>query len=278
MELSFLESVLYGILSGLTDILPVSAPAHKILLLKLFGVGKEPAFLSLFLHLAILGGLYYSCQSQILKISRARRLARVPKRRRKRPLDTKSLMDFRLVQTMFLPTILGFLLYDKVSPLGGKLMWVAIFLLINGVILYIPQFLPGSNKDSRMLSRVEGLLIGLGGAAAIFPGISAVGAAMSIGSVCGVEKNYGFDMALFLNMAVTVGFIVFDVLALIAGGLGALSFGIIMQYLLSAAAAFEGVVLGVRMMRKLLENNGLTSFAFYCWGCGLFTFVLNLVA
>ena len=38
MDLNWLESFLYGLFSGLTDILPVSAEAHRILMLKCFGI------------------------------------------------------------------------------------------------------------------------------------------------------------------------------------------------------------------------------------------------
>ena len=40
MDLNWFESFLYGLFSGLTDILPVSAEAHRILMLKCFGIQK----------------------------------------------------------------------------------------------------------------------------------------------------------------------------------------------------------------------------------------------
>ena len=159
MELNWLESVLFGFVSGLSDILPVSAQAHKLILLKLFGVKTEPGLLRLLIHISILGALYYNCLPHIVKIIRAKALARIPKKKRRRPLDYKSLMDFRLWQTMILPVILVFFLYEKVSALHSSLSWMAIFLFVNGIILYIPPFLPGSNKDSRNLSRVELTLV-----------------------------------------------------------------------------------------------------------------------
>ena len=97
MGFNWFESILFGLISGLTDILPVSAQAHKLVLQKVFGVNYEPDLMRLLIHMAILLALYFSCSPVITKISRARRLARVPKKRRKRPLDTKSLMDFRLL-------------------------------------------------------------------------------------------------------------------------------------------------------------------------------------
>ena len=154
MDLNWLESFLYGLFSGLTDILPVSAEAHRILMLKCFGIQSHTELMKLFAHLGVFGAMYFSCRKQIVRIHRARRLARVPKRRRRRPLDTRSLMDFSLLRTMLIPVILGFLLNRYVEPLKEKLIWIAVLLFLNGIILYIPQFFPTSNRDSRMLSRV----------------------------------------------------------------------------------------------------------------------------
>lgn len=278
MDFTWYESILFGLISGLTDILPVSAQAHKLLLLKLFGVGAEPNLMRLLIHLGILAALYYSCQSQITRILRAKSLARIPKRRRKRPLDTRSLMDYSLWKTMLIPVILSYLFYGKISFLNDRLIWVAVLLFVNGLILYIPQFLPGSNKDSRMLSRVEGLLMGLGGAASVLPGISGIGAALSIGSVCGVERNYALTMSLMMSIAVTVCQMVYDIMAIVSGGIGAFSFGILLVYLLAAAAAFGGGMLAVKIMRNLAANSGFSVFGFYCWGVALFAFILNLMA
>ena len=85
MDLNWLQSLLFGLVSGLTDILPVSAQAHKAVLLKLFGISSEPVILRFTIHLAIFAGLYYCSQNHILRISRQLRLARIPKKRRKVP-------------------------------------------------------------------------------------------------------------------------------------------------------------------------------------------------
>ena len=187
MNLTWLQSGLYGFISGLMDILPVSAPAHKVLLLKFLGGYTANETMDFLIHLGIFAGLYFSCQSQIIRINRARALARIPKRRRRRPLDVRSLMDWSMLKTTLIPVVLGLFLYQYAVKLNSNLMLISIFLLINGVVLYIPQFFPSSNRDSRTLSRVEGLLVGLGATVSVLPGMSAVGAAISIGSICGIE-------------------------------------------------------------------------------------------
>lgn len=278
MDLNWLQSVLYGLLSGLMDILPVSAQAHKVLLLKFFGIKGNGDLLNLLIHLGIFAALYFSSQTQIIRMNRARALARVPKRKRKRPLDTRSLMDWSLLTTMIWPVVLGLVLYQYTAQIRTNLVMIALFLFLNGVILYIPQFLPTSNRDSRTLSRVEGLLMGLGGAISVLPGISAIGATTSIGSVCGVERNYSLSMALMMNMFLTLGLMVYDVMGIVNSGLDALTFAIILRYLLTAVAAFVGTTIGIKIMRHLASEHGYTFFGVYCWGLALFTFILNLMA
>ena len=278
MDLNWMESVIYGFLSGLMDIVPLSAQAHRILLMKFFGISGGTDVMRLAVHIGVFGGLHYSCQSQIVRINRARALARVPKRRRKRPLDTRSLMDWSMLKTMLIPMVIGLFLYKYNTAMRDNLLLVAIFLLVNGIILYVPQFLPGSNRDSRTLTRLEGFLMGLGATASTLPGISAVGAAVSIGSVCGVERGFCLSMALMMNLALNLGLAIVDVFTLFTNGLGVFSFGILIRYLATGLTAFGGCLLGIKIMRILSGNHGYSGFAFYCVGLSLFTFILNLMA
>ena len=278
MELSWFESCIFGLFSGLLDIIPVSAEAHRILLLKFFGVKASSDFLNLLIHMAVFAALYYSSQNQLVRMRRARALARVPKRKRKRPLDIRSMMDWSMLKTMLILAILGVFLRKYTAGMGSKLMLVSLFLFLNGLILYVPQFFPTSNRDSRTLSRVEGLLMGLGGAASAVPGISAIGATTSIASVCGVDRTYGLNMALMMNMGITGGLMVYDLLGIVANGFGLSSVLAFVSYLFSAAAAFGGAMLGIKLMRQLAAGQGFSVFGVYCWGLALFTFILNLIA
>ena len=276
MDLNLFESTLYGFISGLTEILPVSGQAHRNLILQLLGQQGEQALLRLLIHAGILVALYYSCQNHILRMVRAKKLARVPKRRRKRPLDVRSLMDVSLLKTMALPVILALLFYGRLSALNEKRILVSVLLFINGIVLYIPPFLPSSNRDSRTLSRVEGLWMGLGGGLSLLPGISATGASASIASICGVDRIYGLNMIFLMCMVLTAGLMVHDVLALIAVGVAGLNFMALLSYILAGCAAFAGAFFGIRLMRVLCANRSLSVFAFYCWGVSLLTFILYL--
>lgn len=278
MNLNWFESMIYGLFSGLTDILPISAQAHRTLMLKFFGVRGSLDLIHLMIHLGVCAALYLHSRKQLVRMSRARALARVPKKKRKRPLDTRSMMDSSMLITMLIPMIAGLCLYRRAMTMDGNLVLLALFLLINGIILFVPQFRATANRDSRTLSRVEGLLMGLGGGVSVIPGMSAMGVTTAIGSVCGVERTYGLNMALMMNLFLNAGYLVYDFMNVFSNGAGVLSFMILLRYLLTGMTAFGGTVLGIRLMQHFAKNNGYAGFAFYNFGQAMFAFIFNLMA
>lgn len=277
MELNWLQSILFGLVSGAADIIPVSGQAHRLLLLKFFGVNQLPNLLALVLHLSVAAALYLSSQGQFVRMNRARALARIPKKKRKRPLDTRSMMDWSLIKTMLVPTVIGLLLNSRVRGWSVNMFLIAGMLFVNGLILYIPQFLPTSNRDSRTLTRLEGVLMGLGAGASVLPGISTVGIMVSIASVCGIERLYGLNMTFIVKLFFLIGLMVYDVLAIITDGLGGLTVMLLVQYLFTGLLSFGASMFAIRLLRRLAPEHGFHTFGVYCWGLALFTFILNLV-
>lgn len=277
MELNWLQSILFGLVSGAADIIPVSGQAHRLLLLKFFGVNQMPNLLALVLHLSVAAALYLSSQGQFVRMNRARALARIPKKKRKRPLDTRSMMDWSLIKTMLVPTVIGLLLNSRVRGWSVNMFLIAGMLFVNGLILYIPQFLPTSNRDSRTLTRLEGVLMGLGAGASVLPGISTVGIMVSIASVCGIERLYGLNMTFIVKLFFLIGLMVYDVLTIITDGLGGLTVMLLVQYLFTGLLSFGASMFAIRLLRRLAPEHGFHTFGVYCWGLALFTFILNLV-
>lgn len=275
--MNVLESVIFGLFSGLSDVLPVSSQAHKAMILKIFGEKAENPVLRLLIHIAILAALYYSCSPHITRIIRQLKLSRIPKRKRKRPLDIQLLMEFKLLRTMLIPVLMSLLLYNKTSGWGLKLNLTAIFLLLNGIILYLPNLLPTGNKDARSMSGLEGLLMGVGASLSVLPGVSSVAGSLSVASVCGAERSFALNLTYLMHMVLTVALIAFDLAAIVAAGVSGISIMVLLGYILAAAAAFGGTYLGIRMMRVLAVNIGFSMFAYYSFGAALLSFMLYLM-
>ena len=110
MEMGWLDSLLYGFMSGLTEILPVSADGHQRIFLWLKGGSEASPMLSLFVHLGVLAALLVSCGQHIRRIRRGMKAARIPRRRRKRPLDERAVLDGKLLKTAVFVSLLFFFL------------------------------------------------------------------------------------------------------------------------------------------------------------------------
>ena len=260
MELSWLQSLIMGLFSGVTDILPVSSQAHQTLLLAFFGERELYPVLRLVIHAAILITLLVSCRGEIGHIRRQLRLTRLPRRRRNRMPDLAALMDAKIVRTAFWPIALLLLLQGWTAVLGRSLLWVCILSLANAVILYLPNLYPTADKDSRLITPGESLEMGLGAGLSILPGISSVGAAYSAGIIHGVDRGYMIHLTLLMHMIVTLGLMIHDGLDILA---------------LGAVAA--GTAFGVRNLRRVASQHGLAGFSFYSFGVALFTFILYLM-
>lgn len=276
MDLSWPESLLFGLVSGLAEFLPVSAQAHRALLLTLFGTGGEDGVLSLLVHAGALLAAATASQNQIRQIRREQKLSKVPKRRRKRQPDAKILLDGQIVKSAFLPALLGFAMYFTVRSWRSSLPVIAAFLLLNGLILFLPSHLPSGNKDSRSMSRFDSLLIGLAGALGILPGVSRVGATTTVAIARGADKQQALSWSLLLSIPILLclmGLDVYSILTLGTGGIGATS---AFQYLFSGAAAFCGAYIAIIFMRFLAVNLGFSGFAYYSWGAALFAFILYM--
>ncbi len=278
MEINWLQGLFLGFISGMTEIFPVSAEAHRLLIMKLLGAKADPALLRLMIHVCTVAALYYCCRKHIAAMMRAYRLSRIPKKRRKRPLDMKAMSDFNLLRTALISNILALLLYSQIRSVGSKLLWVAAFMVLNGLILYIPQFLPGANKQSAAMNRVDGLVMGLAGGTSVLPGVSCLGSVMSLGSVLGMEQKSALNLALVMNIPMTMGLAVYDLVDIVRGGFGGLSFGGFLASVLAGATAFAGVFVGIKLLRKIADRFGISLFAFYSWGLALLMFIFYLTA
>lgn len=276
MDLSWLESLLYGLVSGLAEFLPVSAQAHRTILLKLFGVSGEDALFSFFLHAGALAAVLAASQKHIRQIKRERKLVSDPKRRRKYRPDMKTLLDQQIVKSAFFPALLGFVLYFGILRWRSNLLVIAAFLILNGFLLFLPSHLPAGNKDSRSMSRFDALLFGLAGALGMLPGISRVGATTSVAIARGADKQQALSWSLLFSIPILICLMALDAYGFLSQGAGGLQALVLFQYLFGAAAAFCGAYIAITFMRFLAVNLGFSCFAYYSWGAALFTFILFL--
>lgn len=276
MDFSFLESIIYGLLTGFAEFLPVSAPAHGAMLMKIFGVQSENLLLRLLVHGGAFAALVTACRGQIGHIQREMRLARVPKRRRKRQPDQKIMLDVKIVRTALVPTLLGFLLFYFTQSWALDLSKIALFLALNGIVLFIPRLLSSGNKDSRSMSALDSLLIGVCGGLSMVPGLSRMGITTTAALARGADRQEALSWSLVLSIPVLACIIGIDIYSLISVGAAAVTFAAALQCLVAALASYCGAFAAITFMRFIAVKAGFSGFAYYSWGAALFAFILYM--
>ena len=277
MDMNFFESCLYGLFSGLAEFLPISAEAHQVLLRQLFGIEGKLPLLNLFVHIGALVGLFQGAKDSFSRLYREYQLRQLPRRRRRRPSDAQSAADIALVKTAVVPLLLGFLIYIKSQQWQLSPHIVAPLLFLNGILLYVPMYLPAGNKDARGMSPLDGLLVGIGGLLAVFPGISRVASITSVTAARGGEPQNGYRWALVLSIPALLILCLFDIISLFTVKMTGIDFGGVIQCFTAGLLSCIGAFIGITLVRNMIQKTGIFVFSYYCWGAAIFTFILYLI-
>lgn len=276
--MSFFESIIYGIVSGLTEIFPVSSQANQMVMRQIFGVPQKEPIRDLLVHIAVLAAILLSCRGMFAKIHREQILAHRMRRNPSQIRALKGVYDMRLVRTAAPIMLVGLLANLFFKDFYHKRTIFALVLLINGAMTLIPTYLHQGNRDARVMTSLDGLLIGFAAALSAIPGISRNGAIMFMTLVREADKQNGVIWALMLSVPAMVVLALMDVIAIFIVGLGAVTFAIFIGYLITALFAFAGAYFGVSIIRMLISRSDYSVFAYYDFGLALLAFVLYLIA
>lgn len=269
-------SMIYGLLTGLSEFLPVSASAHQFLFEFLTGFSAPSHFLSLMVYLGCMGAVAAACWKRLAHIHRELRLSALPKKRRKRLPDMLAVSDFRLIMTAAIPVILSLFFRTKAQQTFGRLTWLILTLSITGVLLYLPQFMRVGNKDSRSLRPLDALILGLCCGLSVIPGLSSVAILCYLIRARRCGREYSYELLLLLAIPALLGLVIFHLLGLLSAGVG-VDRALAIAGLLGALAAFGGGIAGIRLMRYLAVKLDFHGFAHYCWGMAVFCFIYYLM-
>ena len=271
-----LHNFIIGLFSGFTEFFCVSAAPHLLLYENLTGYTQNDPMITLVIHLGCLLAVIFSCKKRLLYLLRADRQERNTRRRRNRHLDLGAVREMKMLKTAVWPMLIGVVCYHRTASwVTGPLM-LALMLLINGFILMLPRITPHGNKDSGMMSPLDSIIMGIGGALSVIPGVSRVTGLVTGAMIRGTSQHHALEYALLLSVPALTVMLCFDVYALITVGV-TVSIVQFLLWILAGAAAFGGSYLGILFMRFVAVKTEFYSFCYYSWGMAVFSFVLYLL-
>lgn len=275
--MNWLEGFLYGLVSGLTELLPVSSQAHQRILLQLFGVDGVAPISNLIVHISMVIALYFGCKRYIARLIREQK-ALQRRKRRGGNMDVRSTYDLRLIRSAIFPLLLLMLLLIFTRSWAENILLIAGFSVLNGILLFAAERVPHGNKDSRHVSTMDAVVFGVFGAFSVLPGVSRVGASQSYATMRGVDRQQSLNWATVLSIPALLLLCIFDIVSIASGSGGGNSFSVIAGYITAGIGAFIGMYLSVILLRKAIGRMNGASFAYYSWGIGLFSLILYLIS
>ncbi len=250
--MDILDSIILGIIQGLTEFLPVSSSGHLELGKAILGdqsLPEESLLLTVLLHFATALSTVVVFRKDILSI-------------------LKSLFSFtwdedtqfivKIIISMIPAVIIGLLFEKQLEDLfGANILFVGCMLLITAVLLFFADKAKSTNKK---VSFKDAFIIGISQAIAMLPGISRSGATISTSVLLGNDKTKAARFSFLMVIPLIFGKIAKDIiggdLSLDGQNTLALSAGFV--------AAFLAGLVACTWMISLVKKSKLSYFAIYC--------------
>ena len=266
-----LKAIVFGIVEGITEWLPVSSTGHIILLDSIMPLKHGASFYELFEILIQLGAIMAVIVLFFHKLN--------PFSPKKTPEQKKSTWDlwFKVVVAVLPSAVIGILVDDPLDSflkrtqiLGTNLntMVVAAMLILYGVVFI---YLERDRRKFRIKSVNEidyrtALMIGAFQCLSIIPGTSRSGATILGALLLGVSRPAGAEFSFFLAIPTMLG----------ASALKLLSFDGSMtgsEIMVLAVACIVSFVVSLLAIRKLMDYVRKHSFAVF----GVYRIILGIV-
>lgn len=232
--LELLKAVLFGIVEGITEWLPISSTGHMILLDQLVKLQVSPEFYEMFQVVIQLGAILAVVLLFFHKLNPFS-----PKKSPKARNQTWQLW-FKVVAAVIPSAVLGLLLDDWMEAHLYNYVVVAIALIVYGAaFLYLEQ---GNGRIAPRIKSVHAidyktaLLIGAFQCLSLIPGTSRSGSTILGAILLGVGRSAGAEFSFFLAIPTMVG----------ASGLKLVKF-------LASGVSVTGVEIGVLLVGCLVS-------------------------
>jgi undecaprenyl-diphosphatase len=204
--MSFLEALLLGLVQGLTEFLPVSSSAHVQIAQELLDLSElsRPqltafiAIIQLGTELAVV--LYFA--KDIVKILKSWFSAGFQSFS-SQPADAK--LGWLVIIGTVPIVALGLIFENQIENELRSLTLIGFTLIIFGVALGLADWLGPKTKQISEIGMRDGVLIGLGQAMALIPGVSRSGGSITVGRMLGLTREAATRFSFLIAIPAVLG-------------------------------------------------------------------------
>ena len=262
--MSALETLILGIVQGLTEFLPVSSSGHLELVKAIFGSDyqqQQGLLVTITLHAATAFSTIFVFRKDIFMI-----LSDLLRFKRGESLN----FSLKIILSMIPAVIIGLFFEDFIASLFvGKIALVAVMLMITALLLFLADRVNENNKE---LNYSNTFYIGVIQAIAILPGISRSGATIALAVLLKIDRNKAARFSFLMVIPLILGSMAKSV---IDGDLSQDSTALL-PLLVGFVSAFITGVFACRWMVTLVKKSQLKYFSFYCFAVGALAILFSV--
>ena len=276
--MSYLTAVLLGLVQGVTEFLPVSSSGHLAIaeqLLNLQGASNVPGFFDVLLHLGTLVAVFIAYWDDIrdMIVEFFAGIGDLAHHSTPNPVPpARRLILLIIVGTLPLFVMVPFRRFF--SSLGDNMYFIGGALIFTGILLFVSDRVRHGRKTEKTATLLDALLVGLGQAVALCPGISRSGMTITTGCFAGFERKFAVRFAFLLSIPAVIGANILSLKDAIDAGIDWAS---VPAYLVGVAVAAVSGYACIRLLRYIAEKGRFGAFAYYCWAVGALTLVLTVL-
>jgi len=249
------DAILWGLIQGLTEFLPVSSSGHLVLIPALLNKEGPDLATSAMLHLGTLVAVLAYYRADLGDMARFDRPAR----------RTITLIVIGTVPAV----VLGFIFKDKIEELVSNPRVVAGMLIITGLILLGTRLIRVGSRTMSQIRPLDSLLIGLAQASALIPGISRSGMTITTGLIRGVTRTEAARFAFLLSIPVIAGAGLLEMLDVLTSDVG-IPASVWVGVVVAGLSGYAAIAILLRVLAKV----GLVPFGVYCLVFGSLALIL----
>ena len=263
--MDIIDSILLGIIQGLTEFLPVSSSGHLELGKAILGdesIPKESLLFTVVLHFATALSTMVVFRKDVWSI-----LKGVLKFQWNEDLEFVSKIALSMLPAVFV----GLFFEEQLEKLfGGNILLVGCMLIVTAVLLF---FADRAKDTSKKISFKNAIVIGISQAIAMIPGISRSGATISTSVLLGNDKTKAARFSFLMVVPLIFGKIAKDIvggeLTYDSGNFTSLSVGFI--------AAFVSGLFACTWMISIVKKSKLIYFSVYCVIVGIIAIIISSI-
>ena len=272
--IEILKSIIYGIVEGITEWLPISSTGHLILIQDFIKYKNEnPAFMEMFNVVIQLGAILAVVVIYFDKLNPFK------PGKTARQIQLTWQLWAKVVVAALPAAIIGLFLDDWFEAHFYNLVSVAIMLIIYGAaFIYLEkreQVEPTVTELSKLPYQTA-LYIGLFQVLSLFPGTSRSGATIVGGLLNGISRPVVTEFTFYLGIPIMFGASGLKILKFIIKG-NSLGFDQLFLLLVAMGVAFGVSLYVIRFLTDYVKNHDFTIFGKYRIGLGVFLLIYGLI-